>query len=321
MKLVTIDDVKGGSAGAQLTSGEILHLGRAAHTQGLESWLPPSVRSILAAGSVGLDVVRGIISRVSNASPQQLDTLRRNGTLTGRETRLLAPVPDPRLIVAAGLAYRSHLEEMSGTPSPPHPTGFMKSPHSVTGPDRAVTLPRDANAHVDYEGELAVVFGRPCHDVSADEAMGYIAGYCVANDLSARDWVRDVWNAQAPWEARRTWEVNIMGKQFNGFTPLGPVLVTADEIPVLGDLRIVTRINGDVLQDAPVSDLIFDLAETIAWFSRWYHFEPGDVLLTGTPAGVGVGRQPQKFMADGDVVEVEIDGIGRLRNYITRGDH
>jgi 2-keto-4-pentenoate hydratase/2-oxohepta-3-ene-1,7-dioic acid hydratase in catechol pathway len=318
MKLVTIDNVSGGTPGALLASGEVLHLARSGQPGSLESWLPGSLRDILQAGPEGLAVVRAIVERVDSYNDRQLDALRRCGTLTGSDTPLLAPVPEPRLIVAAGLAYRSHLAEMSGTPQPPHPTGFMKSPHSVTGPGKSVELPPHADAHVDYEGELAVVFGRSCHDVNAERAMDYVAGYCVANDLSARDWVKDVWAAQTPWDARRTWEVNIMGKQFSGFTPLGPVLLTVDEVPVLGDLRIVTRLNGQVLQDAPLSDLIFDLSETIAWFSRWYRFEPGDVLLTGTPAGVGVGRKPQLFMADGDVVEVEIDGIGKLRNVITR---
>lgn len=318
MKLVTIDNVKGGSPGAQLASGDILHLARAAHSHGLEGWLPGNLRDILAAGPAGLDVVRGIVERVSASSPQKIEVFRRNGTLTSAETPLLAPVPEPKLIVAAGLAYRSHLAEMSGTPQPPHPTGFMKSPHSVTGPGKTVELPTQADAQVDYEGELAVVFGRSCHNVSAGLAMDYVAGYCIANDISARDWVKEVWDAQTPWEARRTWEVNIMGKQFGGFTPLGPVLLTVDEVPVLGDLRIVTRLNGQVLQDSPLSDLIFDLGETISWFSRWYRFEPGDVLLTGTPAGVGIGRKPQLFMADGDVVEIEIVGIGKLHNVINR---
>lgn len=318
MKLVTIGTVKGGTPGALLASGEVLHLARAAQAGGVEHWLPDSLRGILQAGPEGLAVVRRIVDRVNGYNGEQLATLRHGGILTGAETHLLAPLPAPRLIVAAGLAYRSHLAEMAGTPPPPHPTGFMKSPHSVTGPGQAVALPPGADAHLDYEGELAVVFGRACHGVSAEHAMAYVAGYCVANDLSARDWVKEVWAAQTPWDARRTWEVNIMGKQFSGFTPLGPALLTADEVPVPGDLRIVTRLNGQVLQDAPLSDLIFDLGETIAWFSRWYRFEPGDVLLTGTPAGVGVGRKPPLFMAAGDVVEVEVEQIGVLRNYITR---
>lgn len=318
MKLLTIDNIPGGTPGVLLANGDILNLRLAGRGGSLERWLPSSVRGILQAGPEGLAVVRGIVERIEALDAAQRDSLRRRGVISGAETLLLAPLPEPRLIVAAGLAYRSHLAEMSGTPPPPHPTGFMKSPHSITGPNEPVQLPPQADSHLDYEGELAVVFGRSCHAVSPDSAMEYVAGYCVANDLSARDWVREVWSAQTPWDARRTWEMNIMGKQFSGFTPLGPVLLTADEVPDPGELRIVTRLNGRVLQDAPVSDLIFSLAETIAWFSRWYRFEPGDVLLTGTPAGVGVGRKPPLFMTDGDLVEIEIDRIGTLRNRITR---
>lgn len=316
MKLVTIDSVAAGVPGALLASGEILHLGKAALQGSLEAWLPTSVKAILQAGEEGLAIARRIVARVAATGDAERALLRARGALTSQETPLLAPIPDPSLVVAAGLAYRSHLAEMSGTPTPPHPTAFMKSPGSITGPGALVTVPAGASQCIDYEGELAVVFGRACHCVEARDALGYVAGYVAANDISARDWVRDVWAAQTPWDARRTWEVNIMGKQFPGFTPLGPVLLTADEVPDPAGLGITTRLNGRVMQSAKVSDLIFELADTIAFLSRWYRFQPGDVLLTGTPAGVGVGRKPPVFMHEGDTVEVEIDGIGVLRNHI-----
>ena len=314
MKLVTIDNVAAGMPGAQLASGEILHLGRAALPGSLEAWLPNSVKAILQAGEEGLAIARRIVARVEAASVGERARLRASRVLTPPDTPLLTPVGNPTLVVAAGLAYRSHLAEMAGTPTPPHPTAFMKSPGSITGPGAAVPVPPGAAQYIDYEGELAVVFGRECHAVQAAEAMACVAGYMAANDISARDWVRDVWSAETPWDARRTWEVNIMGKQFPGFTPLGPVLLTVDEVPDPTALAITTRLNGRVMQSAQVSDLIFGLAETIAHLSRWYRFQPGDVLLTGTPAGVGVGRKPPVFMRPGDVVEVEIDGIGVLRN-------
>jgi len=316
MKLLTIDTGREGEPGALLASGEILHLRRAALPGTTERWLPPTIAALLEAGDDGLQIARAIVDRVENADEADLAVLRTRHAITDTNTPLLAPIPTPRLIVAAGLAYRSHLAEMSGTPTPPHPTAFMKSPHSVTGGERPIRLPADAREQVDYEGELAVVFGSECHRVKAEDALEHVAGYTVANDISARDWVRDVWGATTPWDARRTWEVNIMGKQFPGFTALGPVLLTRDEVPDVSRLRLTTRLNGRVMQSAEVSDQIFDLAQTIAWFSRWYHFAPGDVLLTGTPAGVGVGRKPAVFMRVGDVVEVEIDGIGVLRNAI-----
>lgn len=316
MKLVTIDNTAAGVPGAVLHSGEILHFGKAAEPGTLEAWIPGSVRDILEAGEPGLSLVRQLVARIEAAPPSRHEHLRELGAITGANTRLLAPIPNPRLVVAAGLAFRSHLAEMAGTPTPAHPTGFMKSVNSIVGPGAFIRVPPEAPGHIDYEGELAVVFGRTCHRVSPADAMGCVAGYTAANDVSARDWVRAVWDAKEPWEARLTWETNIMGKQFESFTPLGPVLVTADTITDVTTLQIVTRLNGKVMQDAPVSDLIFSLAETIAYFSNWYTFHPGDVLLAGTPAGVGAGRKPQVFMKDGDVVEVEISTIGSLRNVL-----
>ncbi len=319
MRLVTIDSGRTGTPGAILQNGEILHLGRAAASGTVEAWLPTSLQAILEAGPDGLALVRRMVERAEHAALPERARMRTQGIVLPADTRLLAPLPNPSLMVAAGLAYRSHLAEMSGTPQPEHPTAFMKSPGSITGPGAAVTAPPGAAQHLDYEGELAVVFGRDCHCVSPERAMEHVAGYTVANDISARDWVREVWGATAPWQARLTWEVNIMGKQFPGFTPLGPALLIAEDVPDVTALTITTRLNGQVMQSAPVSDLIFELGQTIAYLSRWYRFRPGDVLLTGTPAGVGVGRKPPVFMAPGDVIEVEIDPIGCLRNTIVAG--
>ena len=310
MQLVTIDDVPGGSLGARLGDGVILHFGRAAKPGTVETWVPRTMIGLLEAGEDGLEVARRIVSRAEDCA--SYDALHAAGAILPADTRLLAPIPNPRMIVAAGLAYRSHLAEMAGTPAPPHPTGFMKSPASVAAPGASLALPAQAPSQVDYEGELACVFGRECHAVGADEAMAYLAGFTVANDLSARDWVYDVWSATSPWEARLTWEVNIMGKQLPGFTPLGPVMTTVDEIPDVNALRLVTRLNDIEMQSALFSDMIFSIADVIAHFSRWYRFQPGDILLTGTPAGVGVGRKPQMFLKPGDLISVEIDRIGTL---------
>lgn len=313
MRLVSIDDRRdsGGSAGAVLASGEIVQLGRAALSGTVEAWLPDTLLAILRGGPPGLAVVRGIIARSDALTADDAAAARAGGMILPATTRLQAPIGSPAMILAAGLAYRSHLAEMAGTPTPPHPTAFLKTAASITGPG-PVTLPPQARDQVDYEGELAVVFGRHCHAVTAAEALDYVAGYTAANDLSARDWVRDVWSAEAPWDARRTWEVNIMGKQFPGFTALGPVLTTTDEIPDPAALRLRTLLNGEVMQDALIDDLIFPVAEMIAWFSRWHSFAPGDVLLTGTPAGVGIGRSPPRFIRPGDRVSVEIDRVGAL---------
>lgn len=316
MKLVTINNTTSGSPGTMLKSGEILHLAKAAKAGTLETWIPGSVREILESGPDGMALVKQLVKRVEAASATELTQLRETGALTAADTRLLAPVPNPRLIVAAGLAFKSHLAEMAGTPAPAKPTGFLKSVNSIVGSDVPITIPPDASGHIDYEGELAVVFGKTCHRASAADAMGYVAGYMAANDVSARDWVRDVWEAKEAWPARLSWETNIMGKQFDTFTPMGPVLTTADDIGDVTSLEIVTRLNGREMQRAPINDLIFTLAETIAYFSKWYTFQPGDILLTGTPAGVGVGRKPPVFMKAGDVIEIEVSGIGTLKNVL-----
>jgi acylpyruvate hydrolase len=316
VRLVTLDEGRDGAAGAVLDDGSVLHLGRAALPNTIEAWLPGDLSQMLAGGAEGLAVARRIVARAQDESATELQRLRERRALFPAESRLLAPLPRPRLVLAAGLAYKSHLAEMAGTPQPPHPTAFMKSPHSIVGTDMPVRLPPGAAEHVDYEGEVALVFGRECHAVAEHEAMEFIAGYTAANDLSARDWVKEVWAAERPWDARRTWEVNIMGKQFPGFTGLGPTLLTADAVPDPTALEITTRINGRTVQQALLSDLIFPLARTVAWLSRWYTFAPGDVLLTGTPAGVGVGRKPPLFLRAGDTVEVSLSGGGTLRNRI-----
>jgi acylpyruvate hydrolase len=318
MLLVTIDDAPGGSAGAQLASGEILHLGRAAESGTIEAWLPSSVMGILVGGPEGLAVAERLAARHEAMGQASLTPKRAQGALLPPDTRLLAPVPSPGMILAAGLAYRSHLAEMSGTPTPTHPTAFLKSPSSISGPGATVTLPPQAPDHVDYEGELAIVIGRGCHAVDAEAAMQCIAGYTIANDLSARDWLKEVWAAEKPWQARQTWEVNIMGKQLPGFTALGPAIATVGRINDPNPLRLVTRVNGAMMQDASISDMIFPIGETIAYFSRWYRFRPGDVLLTGTPAGVGVGRKPPVFLRAGDRVDVSIDRIGTLTTHVSR---
>ncbi len=185
MRLVTIDAAGGGTPGAILSSGEVLDLRRAARAGTTEVWLPSSLRDILDAGDHGLDVVRQLVRSVEDAEQCKLDLLRTRRIVTASDTPLLAPITNPRLIVAAGLAYRSHLAEMS-TPVPLHPTGFIKSPHSIAGCG-VVHLPQNAPDRVDYEGELAIVFAKTCHMVQADEAAGYVAGYVAANDFSARD--------------------------------------------------------------------------------------------------------------------------------------
>jgi 2-keto-4-pentenoate hydratase/2-oxohepta-3-ene-1,7-dioic acid hydratase in catechol pathway len=300
-----------------LESGEVVNFARAAKANSVEAWLPPRLTDILKAGPEGLAVTRALVERVAGCVADDRARLLAGGGLMAPGTaKLLAPIPEPSMILAIGLAYKSHLAEMSNTPAPPHPSAFLKIPASINGPDAPIHVPPQAPGHIDFEGELAIVIGRTCHNVSPADAMDYVVGYTVCNDVSARDWVQRVWSATTPWESRWSWEVNIMGKSLPGFTPIGPVITTADEIGDPSALKLTTRLNGNIMQSAEVSDMIFPLAEVVSYFSRWYTFQPGDIITTGTPAGVGVGRKPPVFMKAGDTIEVEISKIGVLRNFL-----
>ena len=144
--------------------------------------------------------------------------------------------------------------------------------------------------------------------------MNYVVGYTIANDVSARDWIPDIRTGEPPFGPILGWERNIMGKNLPGFTPCGPLIVTRDEITDPHDLHLQTRLNGEVMQDTKTDDLIFKLPEIISYYSQWYRFHPGDIVTTGSPSGVGVGRDPQVFMHAGDTVEVELEGVGVLTN-------
>ena len=216
--------------------------------------------------------------------------------------QLLAPVV-PASILCIGLNYRRHAEE-GGSPVPDHPVLFMKMPSAVQRPGGPIVLPRALRSdQVDYECELAVVIGRRCRNVSRERALEYVLGYTCGNDVSARDW-------QIQWGGSQ-W---CRGKTFDTFCPLGPALVTADEIPNPNALAIKTVVNGETLQDWNTSDMIFDVPALIAFLSGSSTLEPGTVIMTGTPHGVGSARTPPRFLQPGDTVTVEIEKIGALTN-------
>ena len=209
--------------------------------------------------------------------------------------KLLAPL-EPKAILCIGLNYRQHAAE-TNTPLPDFPVLFFKNPASVQNPGDPIVLPRWlASAKVDYECELAVVIGRRAKNVPRAQALDYVLGYTCANDVSARDWQKEGGGSQ--W---------CRGKTFDTFCPLGPCLVTPDEIPDPGNLRIRTLVNGEALQDSSTSDLIFDCPAIVSWVSRWVTLLPGDIIYTGTPGST-------RKMSPGDVLEVEIESIGVLSN-------
>lgn len=313
MRLVTIDCVPGGRPAAVLQNDEVLHLERAAAAGTTEAWLPTTMREILAAGPEGLDLVRRIVDRVEQADVARRDDLRAQGAVLPAATRLCAPVPNPTMIVSVGQAYHSHVHEMKGK-LPKEPHAFLKAPVAVVGHGAEIPLPPQYPDAVDFEGELCAVIGTVCHNVPEEDALRYVAGYTITNDVSARDDVHLIGAATTTAEARTAWDRVHMGKQLPGFSPMGPALVTADAIGDPGNLDLTTRVNGKVMQQANTSDFIFPLAKVISYFSRWYTLMPGDIISTGTPGGVGFGHDPQVLLRPDDVVEVEVSGIGTLSN-------
>jgi 2-keto-4-pentenoate hydratase/2-oxohepta-3-ene-1,7-dioic acid hydratase in catechol pathway len=217
--------------------------------------------------------------------------------------RLLAPIPVPGKIICIGLNYKDHAEE-SGQPIPSEPVCFSKFSCAATGPDAEIRLPKVAHK-VDYEAELVVVIGKKGKHIPKEQAFEYIAGYTNGNDVSARDW--QIGRPGGQW---------MMGKTPDTFAPMGPYLVTADEIADPHQLQIQFRLNGQTLQNSNTKELIFKLDELIAHLSQLITLEPGDVIFTGTPPGVGAARKPPVFLKGGDVAEVEIAGLGILKNFV-----
>jgi 2-keto-4-pentenoate hydratase/2-oxohepta-3-ene-1,7-dioic acid hydratase in catechol pathway len=220
------------------------------------------------------------------------------------DARLSAPLR-PGKIVAVGLNYRDHAREV-GAELPERPLLFAKFPSSVIGPDEDIVIDRAVTERVDWEVELAVVIGRRMHRVAEGDALDHVFGYTVANDVSARD----VQFADGQW---------VRGKSLDTFCPLGPVVVTADEIADPQALALQTRVNGEVVQQSSTAEMVFGVAEVLAFCSRSFTLEPGDVVLTGTPWGCGEFMDPPRSLQPGDVVETEVEGIGVLRNPVAAG--
>ncbi|MFG2074719.1 acylpyruvate hydrolase [Nonomuraea maritima] len=214
--------------------------------------------------------------------------------------RPVNPLPSPGKVVCCGLNYADHITE-TGRDLPTHPTLFAKYADTLIGPDDDIVAPDDVA--LDWEAELAVVVGRPIHRAGRDEASAAIAGYTVANDISVRDW------------QRRTLQW-FQGKAWDRTTPVGPVVVTPDELDPAAGVAISCRVNGEVVQSADTRTLVFDCAALLSYISTFTLLRPGDLVLTGTPGGVGMAMDPPRFLADGDLVETEIDGIGVLRNRV-----
>ncbi len=229
----------------------------------------------------------------------------RDFEITDRESnmvKLLAPI-EPPIILCIGLNYRKHAAE-TGARIPERPVLFVKGPGTLQNPGDPIVLPtRLRSDEVDYECELAVVIGRRCKNVSKSDAFDVVFGYTAGNDVSARDWQKRLGGSQ--W---------CRGKGFDTFAPLGPAIVTKDEIPNPNSLRIATRVNSKTRQSSNTSDMLFDVPTLIEFLSGSTTLHPGTVILTGTPEGVGMAMNPPQYLAPGDFVEVEIEKIGVLSN-------
>jgi len=224
-----------------------------------------------------------------------------------KQIRLMSPVPRPGALISAGKNFSDHVAEMSSKKGPEAPVAFLKLPGTVIGPEDDIPHPPEVK-NLDYEVELAVIIGRPCTDVNAEEALDYVAGYAAFNDISARDVIR----------SENKTGIHLMGKSFPGFAPMGPYLATADEISDPQNLKLKLSVNGETRQDSNLGYMIFKIRDMIAYWSQM-GLNPGDVLTTGTPRGVAAGRKPDQapwWLKPGDVVEAEVEKVGLLRNRI-----
>lgn len=220
-------------------------------------------------------------------------------TLPLAAVKLLAPIPRPSKIICIGLNYSDHAAE-TGQPIPKYPIVFSKYANTIIATGDSIVLPRVSN-EVDYEAELGFVIGKTARYVPAAQALDYVAGYMPINDVSARDYQTRI----SQWT---------MGKTFDTFAPMGPALVTSDEVPDAGKLKISLTINGEVLQDSNTDKLIFGIPQLVEALSEVMTLEPGDIVSTGTPPGVGMARNPKRYLRPGDVVNITIEGLGTLSN-------
>jgi len=315
MKLATFSYQDQERIGAIDDTGQIVDLERAYATYLREAEAAPQADQ-LAAAILGRDMIefleRGERSLDAARKALTYANTRENKDDGGiffdrHNVRLMAPVPRPGALVSAGKNFSDHVAEMASKKGPAAPVAFLKLPGTVIGPEDDIPHPPEVK-NLDYEVELAVIIGKPCVDVSEEEALDYVAGYSAFNDISARDVIR----------SENKTGIHLMGKSFPGFAPMGPYLVTADEIPDPQNLKVKLSVNGEVRQDSNLGYMIFNIRAMIAYWSQM-GLNPGDVLTTGTPRGVAAGRKPDQapwWLKPADVVEAEVEKVGYLRNRI-----
>lgn len=269
--------------------------------------VPADMVAFIERGEPALAQVRSAVDYALARKDESPQPYERRLTYSFNDVGVHAPIINPSKVVAIGLNYLDHAKE-SGMEPPKKPIFFTKYTTAIVGPGAAVVLPsQEMSNQVDYEVELAVVIGKAARNVSEDEAMDHVFGYTILNDVSARDLQFE----DGQW---------VKGKSLDTFAPMGPWVVTKDEIADPHDLRIVLALNGEVVQDSSTSNLIFKIPQLIAYLSRLFTLRPGDVIATGTPPGVGMARDPQRFLKPGDTMVCEIEGIGALENPVIQGE-
>ena len=263
-------------------------------TATLEAEGKPPLRSMRAFLELGTDEVRRIAAAATATARFHLPLA---------DVRLLSPIYDPQKVICIGMNYVDHCTEQD-IPVPTEPLLFSKFASAISAPGDPLPLAPEVQK-LDWEVELAIVIGKSGRRVPRDKAMEYVAGYTVAHDVSARDWQLEKNGGQ--W---------LVGKTYDGYLPLGPALVTPDELSDPHNLGCRTRVNGETLQDSNTNQMVFKTAELIEWISKFMTINPGDVICSGTPPGVGCFMKPPRFLKDGDVVDVEIDEIGTVTNKV-----
>ncbi len=279
MKLATIE-YKGNPCLAQV-EGETAYLIKGTN-------VPQTMIELIRGGSAALQDIRGRRSR------------RELEAIPLADVRILAPIDNPQKVMAIGHNYMDHIREQNA-PVPTNPMVFTKFPSSIIGTGQTITWDEALTKQVDIEAELGVVIGRSARKVSVEHALEYVFGYTVLNDVSARD----LQYGDKQW---------VRGKSLDTFCPIGPVIVTTDEIPDPQVLNLSSKINDFVLQDSNTREMIFSVAFLVSFLSQAFTLEPGDLIASGTPQGVGMYRKPQIFLKDGDIITVEVEKIGKIVN-------
>jgi 2-keto-4-pentenoate hydratase/2-oxohepta-3-ene-1,7-dioic acid hydratase in catechol pathway len=299
---------------AVVTGDDVLDLVLAGDVIPLARFVPAEMRRLLGGGAEGLNVIRRVLAL--GAAGKARDDLRAAGALLAFADAKLAPVvPDPNIILSGSMNSRGHLHEMND-PIPELPSAFEKTRSALAACGDDILRPPGHEHMIDWEGEFCIVLGARCHRVPEEEAMQYVAGYTLMNDISAREYVLPFVTARGAAPIAQAWERNVLGKNFPTFCPVGPVIATPDEFPASFDYHMETLVNGEVMQSSTKADLVFGPAQMLSYYSNFHIFEPGDIISMGSPPGVGMARRPQVFLQPGDVVEVRVPEIGTLINKI-----